>query len=106
MLWECQPKAFSRWHNNYNNIHGRVDPPSALHGRHHILTGDVIGELRKLMQESPELYLDDIQISTTALHDNLRDLGISSKIMILAAAQRDDQLRAEWMYDFLETYVW
>jgi len=106
-------KSIPRWHNNYG-IHGRVDPPSALRGRHRILTSDVIGELRELMQESPELYLDEIgewlalyhniQISTTALHDNLRDLGISRKIMIRAAAERDDQLRAEWMYDFLATY--
>lgn len=105
-------KCIPRWHNNYM-VHGRVDPPSALRGRHRILTGEVIEELRKLMQESPELYLDeigewlalfhDVQISKTALHDNLRDLGISRKIMLRAAAERDDQLRAEWMYDFLAT---
>ena len=106
-------KNIPRWHNNYN-LHSRVDPPSALRSRCRILTGDVIGELRKLMQESPELYLDEIgewlplyhniQISMTALHDNLQDLGISRKIMIRAAAERDDQLCAEWMYDFLATY--
>ena len=106
-------KSIPRWHNNYK-VHGHVNPPSALQGRHRILTGEVIGELRELIQENPELYLDEIgewlalyhhiQISKTALHDNLRDLGISRKIMIRAAAERDDQLRAEWMYDFLATY--
>ena len=91
-------KSIPRWHKNYNT-HGRVDPPSALRGRRRTLTGDVIGELCKLIQESPELFLDEIcewlalyhniQISTTALHDNLRDLGISRKIMTCAAAERD-----------------
>jgi len=106
-------KSIPHWQNNYE-VHGRVDPPSTLRGRCRILSGEVIRELRELMQESPELYLDEIgewlalyhevQISTTALHDNLQDLGISRKIMIRAAAERDDQLRAQWMYDFLATY--
>ena len=100
------------YNNNYN-FHGCVNPPSALHGKHCILTSDVIEELQELIQES-KLYLDEIgewlalfhniQISTTALHDNLWDLGISRKIMIRAAAEQDDQLCAEWMYDFLVTY--
>jgi len=81
-------KNIPRWHNNYN-LHSRVDPPSALRSRCRILTGDVIGELRKLMQESPKLYLDkigewlplyhNIQISTMALHDNLQDLVFRGK---------------------------
>ena len=41
-------------------VHGCVDPPSALYGRRRILTGEVIDELRELLQESPELYLDEI----------------------------------------------
>ena len=49
-------KSIPRWHNNYE-IHGCVNPPSALHGRRRILTGEVIDGLRRLEQESPELYL-------------------------------------------------
>jgi len=60
-------------------------------------TFDEIGEWLALYHE--------MQISTTAIHDNLQDLGISRKIMIRAAAERDDQLRAEWMYDLLATYT-
>ena len=52
-------KSIPRWHNNYN-LHGRVDLPSALRGRRRILPGGVIEELRELIQESPELYLDEI----------------------------------------------
>ena len=110
MLWEYQPKAF---HAGTTTTRFTVAfDPSALHGRHRILTGKVIGELRGLIQESPELYLDEIgewlalyhniQISTTFLHDNQRDLGLSR---FGGAAERDDQLRVEWMYDFLTTYT-
>jgi len=45
---------------SFYETHGRVDPPSALRGRRRILSGEVIGELRELLQESPELYLDEI----------------------------------------------
>jgi hypothetical protein len=88
---------------------------------HHpsFVAGDVYSHLTllqssELLRESPELYLDEIgiwlalyhevQISMTALHDNLRDLGLTRKIMRRAAAERDDELRANWMYDFLSTY--
>ena len=65
------------------------------------------------IQENPELFLDelrlwlalyhDIQISTTALYDNLRQLGLTRKIICRAAAERDHELRANWMYDILES---
>ncbi|PPQ96959.1 hypothetical protein CVT26_005981 [Gymnopilus dilepis] len=107
-------KSIPRWQANYND-HGCVNPTSVTRGRRRILKSNVISELRELMQETPELYLDEIgewlalyhevQISTTALHDNLRDLGITRKIMKRAAAERDNELRAAWMYDFLTTYT-
>lgn len=107
-------KSISRWQDNYDT-HGRVNLPSFLRGRHRTLSGNVIDELRELIEESPDLFLDeigswlalfhDVQISTTALHDNLRDLGLSRKVMRRAATERDDQLRAQWMYDFLSTYT-
>jgi len=42
---------------SFYETHNCVDFPSALRGRRRILTGEVIGELRELVQESPELYL-------------------------------------------------
>ncbi|KAF8798255.1 hypothetical protein BYT27DRAFT_7033318, partial [Phlegmacium glaucopus] len=76
---------------------------------------DVAEDLRNLIQESPELYLDEIgvwlalyhevQISTTALHENLRELGLTRKLMRRAAAERDHKLRANWMYNILSTYT-
>ena len=51
--------AGPRWQDNYE-MHSRVDPPSFLRGRQHILSAGVVDDLRDLMQESPELYLDEI----------------------------------------------
>jgi len=107
-------KSIHRWQDNYET-HGLVNPPSYLRGRRRILSSDVVDDLHDLMLESPELYLDeigiwlalyhDVQISTTALHDNLRELGLTHKLMRRAAAERDHELRANWMYDFLATYT-
>ena len=108
------PKSIDRWHDNYETL-GRVDPLSFLRGRRRILSADVVEDLRDLIQETPELYLDEIgewlalyhevQISMTALHENLRDLGLTHKLMRRAAAERDHELRANWMYDILNTYT-
>jgi transposase len=106
-------KSIDRWQDNYE-MHGLVNPSSYLRGRRHILSADVVDDLNDLMLESPKLYLDEIgiwlalyhevQISTTALHDNLRELGHKHKLMCRAAAERDHELRANWMYDFLSMY--
>src|SRR5882724_7802036 len=92
----------------------RVDPHSALHGRRRLLNATAIEELHDLIQESPSLFLDEIAdwlalyhdqpISTTALHDNLRDLGITYK-KLRKVAERDDAYRAEWLHDVLTNYT-
>jgi len=107
-------KSIDRWQDNYK-MHGHVNPPSFLQGRWCILSAGVVDDLHDLMQESPELYLDEIgiwlalyhevQISTTALHDNLRELGLTCKLMCHAAAERDHKLRASWIYNILNTYT-
>jgi transposase len=108
------PISIDRWHNNYHT-QGCVDPPSYLRGRRRILSADVAEDLNDLIQESPGLYLDEIglwlavyhevQISTSALHDNLQEWGLTRKLMRRAAAERDHGLRANWMYNVLNTYT-
>ncbi|KAF8798408.1 hypothetical protein BYT27DRAFT_7228453 [Phlegmacium glaucopus] len=108
------PKSIDRWHDNYQT-QGCVNPLSSLRGRRRILSADVAEDLRNLIQESPELYLDEIgvwlalyhevQISTTALHENLRELGLTRKLMRRAAAEGDHELCANWMYNILSTYT-
>jgi transposase len=93
------PKSIDRWHDNYKTL-GHVEPLSFLWG---ILSADVVEDLRDLIQESLELHLGEIgewlalyhevQISTTALHENLRDLGLTHKLMHHTSAERNHKLR-------------
>ena len=107
-------KSIHRWQDNYET-HSLVNPPSYLQGRQCILSSYVVDDLYDLMLESPELYLDEIgiwlalyhevQILTMALHDNLRELGLTHKLMHYVAAEQDHKLCANWMYDFLTMYT-
>jgi len=66
-------------------------------------------DLYTLLEEAPEMYLSEIQdwialthevhISKSALHDNIRDAGISFKLLRRAAAERDEDYREEWKQD-------
>ena len=113
-LLDMSSKSIERWQDNYET-HGHVNPPTFLRGRRPILSTGVLEELHELILKSPGLYLDEIgiwlalyhnvQISATALHDNLRELGLTRKIMRRAAGERDHELCAEWMYDILNTYT-
>ena len=77
--------------------HGQVDPHSVNRGRRRLLTQDIIEDMQELLLETPNLYLDEIAewllfyhglpISTAALHNNLRDLGLSRKLMQRTAAE-------------------
>ncbi|KAF8230049.1 hypothetical protein L208DRAFT_1159410, partial [Tricholoma matsutake] len=89
-------KSIRQWTDNYDT-HGHVDPPSVLRGRPCILNSEMICDLHDLICESPTLFLDEIgewlaiyhdqPISTTALHDNLWELGLTHKILWKAAAE-------------------
>ena len=68
-----------------------------------------------LYKKAPSLYLDEIKewlalyhdqpISTTALHNHLRVLGLTCKITRKVAAERDDAARAAWLYDINTNYM-
>jgi transposase len=72
-------------------------------------------ELGQLLTECPSLLLDEIgewlaiyhdqPISTTALHDNLKDLGLTYKPLKRAAAERDDAYRVEWLHNITANYT-
>jgi len=81
-------KSIDCWKENYD-IHGYVNPPTPLRGRRRLLTDRMTEELRVLITENLSLLLDEIgewlaiyhdqPISTIALHDNLKDLGLTYK---------------------------
>ena len=69
----------------------------------HILNGDITHDLYTLLEEAPKMYLSEIQdwitltyevhISISALHQNIRDSGITYKLLCRAAAERDEDFR-------------
>jgi transposase len=101
-------KSIRRWGHHYET-HGRVDPPSALRGRPRLMNAKAIEDLLELIRETPSLFLEeigewlalyhDLPISTTALHDNLRELGLTYKLLQKAAAEQDEVARAEWLLE-------
>jgi transposase len=108
-LFDISQRSITRWKQN-DRIHGSiVPPPNPSQCRPRILNTDMTHDLYTLLQEAPEMYLSEIQdwvalayethISRTALHMNIRDAGISYKLLRRAAAERDEDLRQEWMED-------
>ncbi|KAF8234698.1 hypothetical protein L208DRAFT_1260347, partial [Tricholoma matsutake] len=83
-------------------------------GRPRILTADQTKELVSTLQDSPEMYLDEIQdwiavthdtgMSQTALHVLIRDAGLTYKMLRKAAAESDEEARQKWQ-DFIHDHL-
>jgi transposase len=106
--------SVGRWEHNYET-HGCVNPPTPLRGRRRLLSSDIAEELHEMFIENPSLLLDEIgewlaiyhdqPISTTALHDNLKDLGLTYKRLKRIAAERDNAFRADWLHNMTSNYT-
>jgi len=108
-LFDISTRSLIRWTQN-NHLHGSVvPPPNPLQRRPRILNGDMTHDLYTLLEEAPEMYLSEFQdwialtyevhISTTTLHMNIRDAGLSYKLLRKAATERDEDFRQGWMQD-------
>ena len=90
--------SWTRWSSLY---------PQRVRGRPRLLNAQTIDDLHHLIQESPYLFLDEIgewlalyhdqPISTMALHDNLRGIGLTWKVMRKVTTECDPVARAEWL---------
>ena len=90
--------------NKYDEF-GRVDPPSVSRCPR-ILTSEMTENLRGLISETPSVYFDEIAEWLAIYHDqpvflgdNLRDLGLTYKLLRRVAAERDDVAYADWLHD-------
>ena len=123
-LWEhgwepeeiCDTLGFSAWSlYQWRKIceeHGTVNrPPSPLRGRPRLVIRAVLNQIHELLLADPDLYLDELllllatnhglAISRSALQENLKNAGLSQKILQKIAAECDDTLRAEFR-DFIQ----
>ena len=108
-------KSIERWDHKYNlyKTHEGVDPPSGLRWPPWILSTQAIDDFQELIREIPSLFLDeigdwlalchDMPISTTALHNNLREHGLTYKLL-RKAVERDDIARSEWLLEITSLY--
>lgn len=87
--------------------HGSVNRPRfAPHGPTRRLTRAVLTAVHTIYEQDSDLYLDelvlwlainhDIIISVSALHDNLKQSGLTRKVLHKIALERDEELRAQW----------
>ena len=107
-------KSITRLEHNYKE-YGWVDPQTVLRGRPRILTTAMTEDLREMINETPSLFLDEISewfalyhgqpISTTAMHDNLHDLGLTYKLLRRVAAECDNVACAEWLHEIAVSYT-
>lgn len=106
-------RSVERWQTNWE-LFGEATPKTTKRGRPRILDQVMLANLRELIREHPDLYLDeigqwlaiyeDVEISTSALHDSLEDMGITHKLMKRIAPGRDDVERTYWMNAVYERY--
>jgi hypothetical protein len=71
--------------------------------------------VHELLIESPSLLLDEIgewfaiyhdqPISMMALHNNLKDLGLTYKCLKRIPVERDDAFHAEWLHNMTSNYT-
>lgn len=99
-------RSLRRWESNVEVYGSVIPPPLPNRGRPRVLHADMTHDLVTLMEEAPEMYLDEIQdwlavahecnLPKSTLFDNLRDCGITYKKLQKAAAERDEEARTEW----------
>lgn len=94
--------------------------PSASPGRPRILSTEDIEFISSLLDDTPVLFLDEIQdqleevrgvhVSLATLSRTLRNMSLSNKSISKKAAERDDLLRATWVAEWgdlpVESFVW
>jgi len=105
-IFGVSERSISRWRSNIEHYGSVIPPSNPSRGRPRILNADQTHDLFTLLQEAPEMYLDEIQdwvaiahelsISKTALHVLIHDVGISYKVLRKAASERDEVAREEF----------
>ena len=95
-----------RWQDIFEEHGSVIRPPSPLRGRQRIITRAVLSAIQDVYRTDPDIYLDElvlwlainynIAISSSALHKNLVDVGLTRKVMQKIAAERDEVRREEF----------
>ena len=97
--------SLRHWRQNVERYGTPLPPPSLMLGCPCTLTTRITHDLYTLIEDAPDMFLDEIRdwlalahdarLSKTALFENIRDARISYKLLWKAAAERDDAERAQ-----------
>ncbi|KAL1942037.1 hypothetical protein VTO73DRAFT_6567 [Trametes versicolor] len=103
---EISRASLYRWRALFRSFGNTSRPPSPLRGRPRIISRAVLSAIQLLLLSHPDTYLDelvwwlavkhDIAISRSALQANLSQAGLTHKLLQKIAAERNEELRAEW----------
>ncbi|KIJ18228.1 hypothetical protein PAXINDRAFT_9313 [Paxillus involutus ATCC 200175] len=95
-----------RWEALFNELGAVARPPSPLQGPTQILTRALLTACEELYAQESDLYLDkvvtwlalvhDIEISPSTLSRNLKEAGLTRKILHKLTVKRDEDRRNEW----------
>ena len=107
--------SVQQWADNLA-VHGHiVPPPNVLQGRPHNLNNIQMFGLIGLIMASLAMFLDELQdwlalehdvlISTTVLHMNIRNAGLTYKLLRRRAVERDEVAREQWKADVRANFV-
>src|ERR1700685_3263645 len=107
-------QSIQRWQSNFNQYGSVIPPRNPLQGRPHTLNANTRHDLCTMLDESPELFLDEIQdwvavshdigLSKSALHYLIRDAGLTYKLLHKAASERDEEAR-ETFHTFMREHL-
>ncbi|KAL4258543.1 Transposase IS630-like protein [Pleurotus pulmonarius] len=107
--------SLQRWKANQEQHGSVIPPPGVTRGRPRTLNADMTHSLITLLKDAPDMYLDEIQDWIAATQDSglsrsgiakiLADCGMTYKLLHKAAAERNDEARAEWKAKVNAHYV-
>jgi transposase len=102
------PSSLYRWKHIFEEFGTTNRPTSPLIGRPRLITMAVLTAVKELYENHPDTYIDelqwflavhhDIQISISALQENLEKTGLTRKMLHKIASERDVQTRADFLH--------
>jgi transposase len=100
-------ESLRRWCQNVEQFGNVVPVHNPLRGRPSTLDAFQVHELIEMLNETPELFLDEIRdwvlvsqdvgLSRSAINKIIEDLGFTYKYMKKVAVERDKEGRRQWM---------
>lgn len=108
-------RSLYRWAANVREYGTVARPHQPIQGRPRRLDSEQTEELLAVVQDAPEVFLDEItdwiavaygmRMPKSTLWDILSDCGMSYKMLSKAAAERDDEARRQWKEYMQENWV-